>query len=76
MVALHLLSLVFGLASVGSLFLAVITDYWLYTSEPFDFENMILEGQAEIAGEDFPTDAIQVKLHPVLERLYWTVVLP
>ena len=64
MVALHLLFLVFGLSAVGSLFLAVITNYWLYTSEPFDFEKMILEGQAEINGDDFPPEALQVKPEP------------
>ena len=63
MVTLHTVSLVFGLASVGSLFLAVTTDYWLYTSEPFDFEKMILEGQAEITGEEFPPDVLQVRIH-------------
>ena len=63
MVTLHIVSLVFGLASVGSLFLAVTTDYWLYTSEPFDFEKMILEGQAEITGEEFPPDVLQVRIH-------------
>ena len=38
-----MISLTFGLASTGALLLAVATDYWLYTSEPMDFENMVME---------------------------------
>ena len=45
---LTLISLGFGLASVGALFLAIATDYWLFTSEPVDFESMVLEGQSEV----------------------------
>ena len=60
MIALTTLSLILGLASVGSLFLAISTDYWLYTKEPVDFEQMILEGQAGISEEDFPPDALEV----------------
>ena len=40
---LTLISLTFGLAATGALLLAVATDYWLYTSEPMDFENMVME---------------------------------
>ena len=60
MIALTTLSLILGLASVGSLFLAISTDYWLYYKEPVDFEQMILEGQAGISEEDFPPDALEV----------------
>ena len=45
---LTLISLGFGLASVGTLFLAIATDYWLFTSEPVDFESMILGGEPEV----------------------------
>jgi hypothetical protein len=37
-------SLVFGLVATGALALALATDYWLFTSEPFNAENI-----------DFPT---------------------
>ena len=56
---LTLISLGLGLASVGMLFLAIVTDYWLFTSEPLDFENMIMNGQSEISEEDFPPDTLQ-----------------
>ena len=46
---LTLIALGFGLASVGTLFLAIATDYWLFTSEPVDFETMILDGQSEVS---------------------------
>ncbi len=56
---LTLVALGFGLASVGALFLAIATDYWLFTSEPVDFEKMILGGQSEISKDEFPPDTIQ-----------------
>ena len=62
MTALTILSLILGLASVGSLLLAISTDYWLYTSEPIDFEKMILDGQAGISPDDFPPEALKVSI--------------
>ncbi len=59
MVTLAILALVFGLASCGSLLLAVATDYWLYTREPIDFENMILGGAQDISHEEFPPVSLQ-----------------
>ncbi len=59
MIALTIIALLTGLASTGALLLAIVTDYWLYTSEPLDFENMILGGEVDVSAEDFPPDALE-----------------
>ena len=57
---LTLISLTFGLASTGTLLLAVATDYWLFTSEPINFEEMVLGGQADLSEEEFPPETLDV----------------
>ena len=55
-----LLALTFGLVSVGALALAVSTDFWLYTQEPW-------YTVVEFNGENF-TQMVEVKIHSGLWR--------
>ncbi len=55
---LTLISLTFGLASTGALLLAVATDYWLYTSEPVNIEEMMMNGQSDVSEEEFPLESV------------------
>ena len=52
--SLTLISLGLGLISTGILSLAIATDYWLFSSEPVDFENMVMNGEQELDAEDLP----------------------
>ncbi len=56
---LTLVSLGLGLVATGVLSLAIVTDYWLYSSEPLDFENMVMGGNPSLPAEGFPPDTLQ-----------------
>ena len=55
---LSLVSLLLGLLASGILTLAVVTDYWLYTTEPMNFEEMIMGGKSELDEEDLPLETL------------------
>ena len=59
MALLSFVSLALGLAATGVLSLAIVTDYWLYTSEPLDFESMVMDINPALPSEDFSPDAVQ-----------------
>ncbi len=56
--SLTLISLGLGLIATGILSLAIATDYWLFSSEPVDFENMVMNGEPSVEAEDFPPDTL------------------
>ena len=59
MAMLTFVSLALGLVATGVLSLAVATDYWLYSSEPLDFENMVMDANPALPEEDFAPDELQ-----------------
>ncbi len=59
MTMLTLVSLGLGLVATGVLSLAIVTDFWLYSSEPLDFENMVMGGNPSLPAEEFPPDTLQ-----------------
>ncbi len=54
-----MISLALGLTATGVLSLAIATDYWLFSSEPLDFENMILEGAATLSKDEVDPNVLE-----------------
>ncbi len=74
---LSYISLGLGLAATGTLALAVATDYWLYSSEPVDFEQMILQGHSELGEDNFPEAGLVEGLEePFLMNESLPMILP
>ena len=55
---LDIISLFLGLLACGILSLSVVTDYWLYTTEPMDFNEMIMGGKSELEEEEMPPQSL------------------
>ena len=73
---LDILSLLLGLLACGILSLSVVTDYWLYTTEPMDFSEMIMGGKSELEEDEMPPKSLSGVDKDFLINATGPIILP